>query len=470
LAAAPFCVTAQIQSTPDWSTLTTTLESERQRLTLPALSVAVVRGREVVYKHAFGYSDLANKVPASVDTPYPIASITKVFASIMLMQLAERGVVRLDDPVTKYLPEYKVKSSFPGTQPTTLRQLASHNSGLPRDAALNFWMNYTLGKFVFSQGEANLRWYVSKDDLLRSLSTVQLEYAPNSQHVYSYLGVSLLGIALERASGTSYQQYITDHIFKPLGMTHSGFIDDANQGQFPVGYVYVPGHAEPVIAPKWQLGAAQYSAGIYSTVDDMAKFLALQWQEDAIGGTQILSADSLRAMRVGTEDKQCGIGWWGNEAAGHHIVLHNGGHLGYLATVAAMPDMKLGVVLMTNRDNPIWDLQTHGLAIKMFELLVPQYTPQKDKSKFDPSKVDLARYAGTYAADGGYVKMKITFQDGKLYRLVEESGDSVAQIFPVGTDQFGDAPNGPASLSFKAAESGNITAAELALFTLRRVD
>jgi hypothetical protein len=134
-----------------------------------------------------------------------------------------------------------------------------------------------------------------------------------------------------------------------------------------------------------------------------------------------------------------------------------------------MPDVKLGVVLMTNRDNPIWDLQTHELAIKMFELLVPQYAPQQDKASFDPAKAELARYAGTYVVDGGYVKMKILFEGGKLYRFVEESGDPVIQIFPVGPDQFGDSPNAPEALTFKE-ENGNITAAKLALFTLRRVD
>src|SRR3974390_1011386 len=98
--------------------LTNLIEVQSQKLKLPGVTVAVVRDRSVIYKGAFGFSDLATKAPRSLEQPQPIGSITKVFAATMLMQLAERGVVRLDDLVVNYVPEYKVHSPFPNTQPT----------------------------------------------------------------------------------------------------------------------------------------------------------------------------------------------------------------------------------------------------------------------------------------------------------------------------------------------------------------
>ena len=87
------------------------IESERQRLRLPSVSVTIVRNCELIFSKAFGYTDLMDKTYATTTTAYPIGSITKVFVATMLMQLAEQGVIKLDDPVTKYVPEYQVRSA-----------------------------------------------------------------------------------------------------------------------------------------------------------------------------------------------------------------------------------------------------------------------------------------------------------------------------------------------------------------------
>jgi len=449
--------------------LTNLIEVQSQKLKLPGVTVAVVLDRSVIYKGAFGFSDLATKAPRSLEQPQPIGSITKVFAATMLMQLAERGVVRLDDLVVNYVPEYKVHSPFPNTQPTTLRQLASHTSGLPRDAGVNFWMNYTLAGWVFSRGQVPLQWYVSKEELLRSLPTVELEHEPNSGYYYSNLGICLLAIALERAAGVPYEQYVEANILKPLGMARSGFINENNQAQFPVGYVYAPGSEDPLVAPKWKLGVATYTGGIYATAEDLAQFVSLQFQVGPVGGSQIISGDSLRAMRLTTgdysgPDYSAGLGWWGNQVAGHHIITHNGGHLGYLATASAMPDMKLGVVVLANRCNPMTDLQTADLARAIFEFLVPRLKPEDSKAPFDAAKVNLQAYAGTYAVPGGFAEIRIEQEDGKLYRTVVGAPGPKTQLYPVAENQFSEAPGRPATQVFYSDRDGKITGLSFALF------
>lgn len=445
------------------------IETERQKLNLPGATVAIVRDRDIIYEHAFGYSDLAKKTPASLEQPQPIGSITKVFAATMLMQLVERGVVRLDDPLVKYVPEYKVHSPFQDTQPTTLRQLASHSSGLPRDAPINFWMNYTVAGWIFSSGQVPLQWYAPKEELLRSLATIELDHPPNSGYFYSNLGISLLAIALERAAGIPYEQYIETNILKPLGMAHSGFLNDSNQDRFPVGYVYVPGSGEPLVAPKWELGVAKYTGGIYATAEDLARFVSLQFQDGPVGGSQILSGDSLRAMRMTTgdysgPDYSAGLGWWGNHVAGHHIITHNGGHLGYLATASAMPDMKLGVVVLANRCNPMMDLQTADLARAIFEILLPRLSAAEALPPFDPAKIDLQAYVGSYAVPGDYAKIHVDLENGSLYRTVVGTPAPRTQLFPVGQNQFSEAPAQPASQVFYSDANGNVTGLSFALF------
>jgi CubicO group peptidase (beta-lactamase class C family) len=462
-------------SSPLSEELTKLVEAQRQKLNLPGVTVAVIRDRDIIYKGAFGYSDLAKKTPASLEQPQPIGSITKVFAATMLMQLAERGVVRLDDPVTKYVPEYKVHSSYPNIQPTTLRQLASHTSGLPRDAGVNFWMNYTLAGWVFSGGQVPLQWYVSKDELLRSLPTVELDHEPNSGYYYSNLGICLLAIALERAAGVPYEQYVETNILKPLGMTHSGFISDSNQGQFPVGYVYIPGSDEPLVAPKWKLGAATYTGGIYATAEDLVKFVSLQFQDAPVGGSQVISGDSLRAMRLTTgdysgPDYSAGLGWWGNKVAGHHIITHNGGHLGYLGTASAMPDMKLGVVVLANRCNPMTDLQTADLARSIFEFLVPRLKEAEATPSFDAARVDLQAYQGTYAVPGNRAQIRIDLENGRLYRTVVGAPGPRTELFAVKEKQFSEAPGKPATQLFYSDASGKITGLSFALFRFDKVN
>ena len=128
---------------------------------------------------------------------------------------------------------------------------------------------------------------------------MELEYPPNSRYSYSNLGIVLLGIALERVAQRPFTEYTESNILEPLGMDDMGF--DLQKGQpdrVPVGYVYTDQATEPMVAPKWELGSALYSGGLYSTVEDMALFLSLQFQIDKPGGAQIISGDGLRMMHL----------------------------------------------------------------------------------------------------------------------------------------------------------------------------
>ena len=202
-----------------FDTLPATAEALRQQFGLPGLSVAITLGREIIFEQAFGIADLETQAPLTTEAILPIGSITKTFIATLLMQLVEQGVVSLADPLRCYIPEYPHSA-------TTLRQLAAHTSGLPRDAAVNYPMNYTIGAWPASAGQIPLEWYAPTDVLLASLPTIELETPPDSGKVYSNLGICLLAIALERATGQTIQHLLAERIFAPIGndFQRTGFL------------------------------------------------------------------------------------------------------------------------------------------------------------------------------------------------------------------------------------------------------
>jgi CubicO group peptidase (beta-lactamase class C family) len=430
---------------------------------LPSLSIAVVYDRDIVYSQAFGFMDLEKKIPATTKTIYPIGSITKVFVATMLIQLAEAGVVTLDMPVKNLLPEYQVKSPYPGTQPTTLRQLATHTSGLPRDANINFWSDYAAGNWLFSSGTTEMKWYASKEEVLANLPYIELEYPPNSRYSYSNLGMALLGIALERAAKVPFMEYIESRILKPLGMNDSGFmLQKKKPDRVPTGYVYGTPASEPLIAPVWEFGVDIYSGGLYSTAEDMTRLLSLQFQDDAPGGAQIISADGLRMMHL--ESIGWGIGW-----GRYPVIEHTGGHIGYFAHVRAIPSLKIGIVALTNSNHPLMpDRPSRDIARSILDQLKQAILSGAPTSGFDSGQTGLDAYTGTYSLPGANAEINIELRDGHLYATLTQDPRFNYRMNPVGNHRFGIEDDTDPWFVFEADDAGKIQSVRFLDFLFRR--
>lgn len=152
------------------------IEDFKNKYKSPGISVSIIHTNEIVYSRSLGYTDLENKIPATIDSKFPIMSVTKTFTATMLMQLRERGIVKLDDDVKKYVPEYKVQSDFPRTNATTLFQLATHSSGLPRNSPADIDFTVSLDRWMLSGGKNTIKWFPAKKELLHSLQFLKLEY------------------------------------------------------------------------------------------------------------------------------------------------------------------------------------------------------------------------------------------------------------------------------------------------------
>jgi CubicO group peptidase (beta-lactamase class C family) len=444
------------------------LEKERVARHLPSLSFAVGYRDAIVARQALGLADLEKKTGATPSHLYRAGSITKVLLVTALMQQVEEGRMRLDDPLSKYVPEYRVRSPFPDTPPTTLRQLASHTSGLPRDAAVNFWMSYSVGSWPMSNGKSPIDWYVSEERLLETLPTVELERPPDGEPLYSNLGMALLGIAVERAIGRPFAGYVAERILRPLGMADSSLAVEAGRDpRLATAYLFNSPDQPPLVVPEWRLGVAQYTGGLVTTPTDLVRFAAAQFPTADGRRSPILSQDSLRLMhqRVGRSDA-C-LGWWTTELEGRVLLGHTGGHFGFLASIGALPGQRLGVAIMTNSWNPLlgaddtWDLTKMALSF-----IAPTVEPEAKPAPtpFDAKAVDLTAYVGRFSLPGGFAHLDTTLHEGHLWFGMSERPGSERPCEPTAPDRFS------CGLEFRSGADGRKTGVSFALFEFTRAE
>lgn len=170
---------------------------------LPGLSIGIVHDQKLVWSRGFGHADVVSKTPATAETLYRIASNTKTFTATAILQLRDRGKLRLDDPVSNYLPWFKVRSSFPDAPVITIRQLITHTSGLPRESAGPYWIDFE---------------FPTRTQMIAALPSQEAPLAPETRLKYSNLAFALAGEIVASVSAEPYDQYVRKHILEPLGM------------------------------------------------------------------------------------------------------------------------------------------------------------------------------------------------------------------------------------------------------------
>jgi CubicO group peptidase (beta-lactamase class C family) len=458
-------------------TLPNTCTSLMQQRGWPSLSIAIVLDQKTVFSRAFGYADVDKKIPATTKTIYRVGSITKLFAATMLMQLAERGNVQLNDPLIKYLPAYTPR--YPANAgPTTLRQLATHTSGLHVDAAQGFWHYLSNFEWVVSKGKEQIVWGVTKGDLVSTLDKVEIEYTPNTYPHYSNFGYQLLGIALESVAREPFERYVKSNILDPLNMEDSDFsLNKDQRSRFAVGYTYLEPDFQRYRAPEWELDVLKYSGGLFSTPEDIARFVSFQFRDGMEEDRHVLSGDGLRLMRTPQtlrslqSNDTYGIGWAMYDGDGRHVIGHAGGHWGFFAKVEILPDLKLGVVIMTNCNYPQGDLGPDKALTKIiYEKFVPILERKNTETAVDPRAVDLHAYAGQYALPGEYAHAEVNVRNDTVYFSLTEKPQfhEIIQAADVHQFYFAADPGKHPMLRFDTDESGKVVSLEFLDFHFKK--
>jgi CubicO group peptidase (beta-lactamase class C family) len=320
---------------------------------IPGVAVAVVRGGHIAHLKGYGVAD-ANGRPVTPQTPFPIGSVTKPFTALAVVQLAEAGRIALDAPVVQYLPELTIADSD-ALPAITVRHLLMHTSG-----------------FSTLDGNRHRLRLSTADDALfarvRMLSSVRLSAAPGTRFEYSNANYQILGALIEAVTGGSYEDYIAEQIYKPLGM-RSGFAStpDTVPSDMAVGHRYWFGHPRPdasFVSDRHVLAQAL----VVASAQDMAQFVLFNLGHPADGAASVLSPVGVTEMHD-LSAFGYGLGWQGGERDGTRLVGHGGQNPGYFAFIIFAPERDEGVVALTNAADLTGRPGAIGIGLGLIDIL-----------------------------------------------------------------------------------------------------
>jgi CubicO group peptidase (beta-lactamase class C family) len=349
------------------------------------MAIGVVSDQRLVWAKGFGLADVAGKVPMTPQTKFRMASHSKLFTATAIMQLREQGKLHLDDPVSKHLAWVAVSPAHPDDPPITIEELLTHSSGLPREAA-DHWTTFA---------------FPTREELKTLMPRRQAAFPAETRWKYSNLAYTLAGLIVEQVSGETWADYVTRHIYQPLGMVNSS-VDTAVPG-LATGYGRrMPDGSRAIMAFVDARGMAA-ATGITSTVEDMARFVSAQFRQGPAGSDRILSGAGLREMhRVRMLENNWtrgnGLGFAVTRNRDKVYVGHGGSYPGYITNTLIDLNAKVGVIVLTNAQ----DGDAGGIARQLMntvgEAVAKAAAAQPDKVKWDPT---WSRFAGLYRGRGG---------------------------------------------------------------------
>lgn len=317
------------------------LEIEREGEVFPSLNLGIVHAGTIVWTGGLGVADRANATPARPDTLYRIASITKVFLATLTTLLAEAGKLDLEKPVLPLLPNPPPPfAGHPWGQHIRFKQLLNHSSGLPR-LPVNF-----------PPHDDNPYADFDRAAFLQGLADTAPLVPPGRFYGYSNFGYAVLGEALSRLGDEHYQQLLQRLVLDPLDLKDTRFAPSESQrARLAQGYSLRDGAREEV---DWDMRALSAGGGLHSSVEDLARFLAVHL-DAATGRPTPLDGDALRRTQAKSLDiegwgAEAGLGWHRKELATAGLVLwHSGALGGFSSYLGFLPERDVGVVILTNR-------------------------------------------------------------------------------------------------------------------------
>lgn len=378
----------------------------------PGMAVLLARGDEVLYRGACGEASLELGVPLSPDQVFRIGSVTKQFSAAAVLKLAEDGKLSLDDPLSKFVPGY------PGGDKVTVRMLLNHTSGI---------RSYTDVPEVMSGG--GIMKDLSTAQLVDSFKDQQPDFAPGADWRYNNSGYVLVGAVIEAAAGKPWHAYLDEAFFKPLGMTRTGYGNEAE--------AVVAGHVDGYTREGERWARAQYlsmtqphaAGGLVSTVDDL-----LKWNR-ALHGGRVLQDASYRAMvtPVGkAADNDYGFGIATGTLRGVPQLQHGGGIFGFSSYLLYLPGEDVSVAVLYNADAGRPGMLGTG---RIANLLAAQAIgrPYPEKKAIDVDEATLRGYEGVYRIDADNTRV-LRVADGRL--TSQRTGGIAQPLIPVAQDTF----------------------------------
>lgn len=370
---------------------------------LPSLTVAIVEGDEITWTRAFGFRDLGRSIPATPATLYSVASVTKSFTCLAIMQLAEQGKLAVDDPVSQHIP-FDIQ---PGGEPICIWHLMSHTSGIP---ALAYGTNAILALAGADVRRLPIAGYDEMLTFMRDADRWALA-SPGERWFYLDEGYVLLSYIIEVCSGMSFHDYLRDHVLAPLGMTRSMFTRAEFAADSDTATPYFPGPNGKPIPATYPLGL-KGDGGLISNVLDLGKAISMYLSGGKVGGEQWLSRQSIEAMQVARAARSSETGPFGIERYGYGLTLYDDflghtlvGHSGSIgmstSDLRMIPEKGIGIALLAN---------CNGYALKQFSFFALAMLLGEDPTQTLPfvnQERTLGKLAGRYKAYKQTVEIEI---------------------------------------------------------------
>jgi CubicO group peptidase (beta-lactamase class C family) len=353
---------------------------------IPGLALALVDGDHVVWQQAFGSTDDNGGAPVTVDTIFCVQSMSKVFTATAVMQAVQSGRLDLDVPITTYLPGFTVHSAFEShpEQRITLRMLLSHTAGFTQEAPLGNNYGPEPGDF---------------DAHVQSISDTWLRFPVGTGYAYSNLGIDLAGYILEQVSKQPFPVVMRDSLLAPVGMDHSTF----DRSTVHASTNRAVGHSNSMVRPPVDVPMTA-AGGLWASAADLAEFLKFELADGAVDGHTILDASLMAQMRTIPAPYAGAPAGYALGIARTHwragqyldIFSHGGGGYGFLSDLWWLPQLQLGIAIVTNSD--VHNLQgTLALGI-LADLVNRTDSPYHDRMLGLPTQSDVLEPDSHYVA------------------------------------------------------------------------
>lgn len=427
------------------------VENALQTFQVPGMAVAIVKDGKIVFEKGYGVRSLARGGKVDENTLFGIASNSKAFTTAAIGILCDEGKLHLDDKVTDYIPEFRLYDPWV-TAEFTIRDLLTHRSGLGLGAGdLMDFPDST--DFTMKDVIHNLRYF-------KPVTSFRSAYAYDNQ-LYK-----VAGEVVARVSGMSWEDFIESRIMMPLGMTHSRAAFQRISGNTNYVDAHAPVEGKIKTIPRYLTLTGDAAGGIYSSVAELSKWAIMQMDNGKYDYGKQLFSEAIHSQMwapqtiinvpapgwYNTHFAAYGFGWFLDDAKGYKEVSHTGGIDGMVTKVELIPELKLGIIVLTNQQsgaafssvtNQIKDSYL-GLSgrdwVKFYadqakqrqgdaDKVTADVWKQVDARQHDSTKPDLSQYAGTYH-DNWLSDITLTEKDGKLWFQAKRSPKLYGEVLP----------------------------------------
>ena len=387
-------------------------------------TVLVARDQTVILDKAYGFANLEWSVQNTPTTKFRLGSITKQFTSACVFLLQERGKLKIDDPVKKYMPDAPA-----AWDKITIYNLLTHTSGIPSFTS-------------FPDYHSTEATPTTPEQLVARFRDKPLEFQPGEKWNYSNSGYVLLGYLIEKISGQTYEKFVQENIFTPFGMKDSGY-DSNSEIIVHRASGYTPGKEGVENAGYIDMTIPLSAGALYSTTEDL-----LRWEQGLFGG-KVLSPASLQKMTTPfLNDYACGVAV--HVEKGHKLIDHGGGIEGFNTQLSYYPDEKLTIIALSNLNGPAPGAIATNLAATIHGEKV--VLPSERKEIKLPTKT-LAQYVGDYQLSPNF-SLNIRLEGDQLISKATGQGD--LKIYPESETMFF-TKDLDAELEFVKNDKGEVT-------------